>query len=268
MKVKILFTTAIIFLIMVQSLQAQDLVIKRNQDTIYCDIKEIGTESIKYILPDYPDDLLFAIDNDKVLKVILEGGQEKIFYKEIMNPENYADNRKNAIKIDFISPLTGNTTFAFEHSIKPGASIEATLGIIGLGTNPNQRDAWGTFVKFGYKFIKTPDFYFNKMRYSHILKGAYVKPEIAFGYYTHEDPYYDYYGGTQNTGRESVGSFSLHLVLGKQWVFNNVFLVDFSAGVGYGFDNSDGGYHYGYANSTSEFPISGTAGLRVGYLFK
>jgi hypothetical protein len=250
----------------IQLIEAQDLIIKRNQDTISCDIREMGSETVKYLLPDYPDDVLFALDNDKIRKVIFENGKEKLFIPEMENPENYADNNKNAIKVDFLSPLTGNLTFAYEHSLKPGASVEGTLGIIGLGVNVGNRAARGTFVKFGYKFIKSPDFYISKMRYAHVLKGGYIKPEIVFGYYTEDGEQDQSPNSTSN--REEVFSFGIHLVLGKQWVLNNVFLVDFSAGVGYGFDNiGDGGYHFGFVNSTSEVPISGTAGLRIGYLF-
>ena len=266
MKIKITLVIIFIFALGTHYLVAQDLIIKRTHDTISCDIKEMGSESVKYLLPDYPDDVLFAIDNDKILKVVFENGKEKLFIQEMDNPENYAENNKNAIKVDFISPLTGNLTFAFEHSLKPGASIEGTMGIIGLGVNVDDLNARGTFFKFGYKFIKSPDFYFNKMRYAHVLKGGYVKPEMAFGYYT-QDVNTDQ--NPNSSSREEVLSFCLHLVLGKQWVFNNVFLVDFSVGVGYGFDSlGDGGYRYGYSNSPSEVPISGTAGLRIGYLFK
>ena len=175
------------------SIFGQDQIYKRNQEIIDCKIKEIGTESIKYNLPDYPMDVLFAIDKDKILKIVFEDGKEIGFMKEMMNPENYSDNKKNAIKLDFLSPLTGNTTFTFEHSLKPGRSIEASLGIIGLGFKPNDRQSTGAFIRFGYKFIKSPDFYFSKMRYSHILKGTYVKPEISFGYYSEEvhDDYTD-----------------------------------------------------------------------------
>ena len=108
------------------------------------------------------------------------------------------------------------------------------------------------------------------MRYAHILKGGYIKPELSAGYYTQD--YTEYQSGTSVTyvtNRREVVSFCVHLVLGKQWVFNNVFLVDFSVGVGYGFDSTgDGGYHFGYASSEGGSPVSGTAGLRIGYLFK
>ena len=266
MKAKYLLFTIIMLVFLSGALTGQDQIYKRNQEIINCKVKEIGTESIKYNLPDYLEDVLFAIDKDKILKIIFEYGQELEFMKEMENPENYIDNKKNAIKIDFLSPLTGNTTFSFEHSLSPGRSLEAGLGIIGVGFNPNDRKAAGAFVRFGYKFIKSPDFYFSKMRYAHILKGAYVKPEISLGYYTEEISEYDH--DTYSSSKEQVFSGSIHLVLGKQWVFDNTFLLDFFGGIGYGFDNGDGGYHYGYVTATSEFPISASAGLKVGFLIK
>jgi len=244
----------------------QDKIYKRNQEIIDCKIKEIGTESIKYRLADYPEDVLFAIEKDKVLKVVFEDGTEMEFRVEFSNPENYVDNKKNAIKVDFISPLTGNTTFAFEHSLKPGRSIEAGLGIIGLGYMPGGRNSTGAFLRFGYKFIKSPDFYFSKMRYSHILKGGYVKPELSFGYYS--EKFQNYYTEPGSTSTEHTFTGSLHLVLGKQWIYDNSFLVDFFGGIGYGFNGGNEGYQYSYANASSDFPLSFSAGLKIGFLFK
>ena len=265
MKTKVLVLSGVLFFMLSLVLTAQDQIHKRNNEVINCKIKEIGTEEVKYILPDYPEDVLFSIDNDKILKVVFENGKEKYFQKEMTNPENYVDNAKNAIKFDFISPLTGNTTFAYEHSLKPGRSIEATLGIIGLGIDPGDIRPRGTFVKFGYKFIKSPDFYFNRMRYAHLMKGFYIKPEVSLACYSR-----DAYGecwGCDDPGREAVYSIAAQMVFGIQWVFGNVFLVDLSAGVGYGFDNIAGGYHFGFAAAPIEFPVSGSASIKIGYLF-
>lgn len=266
-------------------LSAQDIILKKNNEMIQCKIKEIGLDEIKYILPTHPADLLFSIDKDEIDKVVLENGMEMVFTKALTNPESYKDNRKNAIKIEFMSPLTGNTTFAYERSLKPGRSIEGTLGIIGLGVDVSDENAGGAFVKFGYKLIKDPDFYLRGMKYAHILKGSYIKPEFAFGVlgrdvydWRYEQSYIDQWGSwiympPQET-RQTVISGTIQLVAGKQWVFDNVFLVDFSAGIGYGFTSSnddyyyDGGYLYGYTIAPSEFPVSFSAGIKIGYLFK
>ena len=265
MKKLAVFFTLLCSLLISGVILGQDQIHKKNNEVIDCKVREIGTDAVKYNLPNYPDHVLFTIDNLQVRKVVFANGEEKLFVDEMYNPENYADHHKNAFKIDFLSPLTGNTTFAYEHSMKPGQSLEATLGIIGLGFDPGDRHATGTFFRFGYKFIRTPDFYVSRMRYAHLLKGGYVKPELAFGYYTQNDNR-DY---TTNPGseREQVLTFTIQLILGKQWIFNNVFLVDFFVGVGYGFDDGDGDYHYGYVIAPSEFPISSSAGLKIGFLF-
>lgn len=272
MKTKLSTLTLLILFFWAPSALAQDQIHKKNDEVLECKVKEIGMDEIKYTLPDYPPDLLFAIDKDNVEKVIFSNGKELTFRKEISNPDNYLDNRRNALKVDFLSPLTGNTTFYYERSLKPGRSIEAGLGIIGLGVDVDDRNAAGFFVKFGAKFIKSPDFYLRGMRYAHILKGAYVKPELTLGYYARDyDVWYDpYYYGYPSTERRNNFNGALLLNVGKQWVFDNSFLVDFFFGIGYAFDTEDyeEGYHYSFVMASEEVPISFSAGLKMGWLFK
>lgn len=268
MKTKALLLILLTVFISAQLLQAQDQIYKKTSEVIHCKVKEIGLEEIKYQLPEPNNEIIYSISKDKISRVVLENGQEIIFKDNFSDPENYIDNKKNAIKVDFLSPLTGNTTFAYERSIRPGRSYEVTLGIIGLGIDPGDVNPAGFFTKGGIKFIKSPDFYMRGMRYAHVLKGGYVKPEIAFGYFEQDD-YYDSYYSSGYT-RESVISVALFLNLGKQWIIDNAFLMDFYFGFGYGF--SDGSnyetYYYGYIIGDGSFPIAFQAGLKIGGLFK
>lgn len=261
------------------SLFAQDMILKKNNELIKCKIKEIGLDEIKYVLPEYSQDVTFSIDKDDVDKIIFENGKEMEFQKTMNNPETYKENKKNILKIDFLSPLTGNTTFAYERSLRPGRSMEASLGIIGLGNDIDGENAGGAFLKIGYKFIKDPDFYLRGMRYAHILKGGYIKPEIAFGFFSRDAWWYNYdsYYYEPQKSRSDVFSGTLQLIFGKQWVFDNTFAVDLYAGVGYGFSYEDKNYdyyynnseyHYGYIIADDSFPISFSSGLKIGYLFK
>lgn len=259
---------------------SQDLILKKNDEMIKCKIKEVGINEVKYILPDYPQDVMFSLDKDKISKIVFENGEELAFQKEITNPANYTDNHKNVIKIGFLSPLMGNTSFAWEHSLRPGRSIEATLGLVGLGLDAYDENPAGGYLKFGYKFIKDPDFYLQGMRYAHILKGSYIKPEISLGLVARDiyywDDYYDINGNWQyNNGEKRVNTFAgaIQLVFGKQWVFDNIFAVDGYGGVGYGFSSSEenadyDAYQYGFIVAPSEFPISFSAGLKIGLLIK
>ncbi len=270
---KLAYLTVIAAILLSVNAFAQDTIVKKNKDVINCKIKEIGLDEIKYSLPEYSADISFAVDKDEVDKVIFENGTEMTFEKAMTNPANYIDNKKNILKIEFMSPLSGNTTFAYERSLRPGRSMEATLGIIGLGIDQNDNNPFGGFGKFGFKFMKDPDFYLRGMKYAHILKGGYIKPEIAFGVFAHDKWIYDrdldYWHGPRER-RETVFSGTVQLVLGKQWIIDNAFAVDLYAGTGYGFsdNNSYTTYHYGYLIADDSFPISFSAGIKIGLLIK
>jgi hypothetical protein len=270
MKTKLVFAILAFSLFLSQAILAQDIILKKDTNMIKCKIKEIGLDDIKYTLPEYSQDVTFAIDKDNVAKIIFENGKEMSFQKEMNNPDNYTDNKKNALKINFLSPLYGSTSFSYERSLRPSRSIEGTLGIIGLGTDNWDENPGGVFVKFGYKFIKDPDFYLRGMRYAHILKGAYFKPEFGFASFGRDDYSWDYYSGqSPSNKRETVTSAVLQIVMGKQWIVDNAFLIDFYAGLGYGFSTSDNtNYHYAYSIADSSVPISFSSGLKIGFLFK
>jgi len=270
MKTNLFIICTISLFILSQPIMAQDIIIKKDNQTIKCKIKEIGTDDIKYILPEYASDVTFAIAQDNVTKIVFENGKEISFQKEMNNPENYLDNKKNALKINFLSPLYGSTSFSYEKSLKPSRSIEGTLGFIGLGIDQQDENPAGAFAKFGYKFIKDPDFYLRGMRYAHVLKGAYFKPELSLAVFGRDGwPSDDYYGQNQGNARETVVATTLHLVLGKQWIIDNAFLVDFYAGLGYGISSTDEtNYYYGFSIAGSSFPISFSSGLKIGFLFK
>jgi len=268
MKSKLFSICTISFLLISQLAIAQDIIIKKDSTSIKCKIKEIGIDEIKYTLPDYSSEVAFAIAKDNVARIIFENGKEMSFQKEMNNPENYNDDKKNALKINFLSPLYGSTSFSYERSLKPSRSIEGTIGIIGMGLDQRDENPGGAFAKFGYKFIKDPDFYLRGMRYAHILKGAYVKPEFSFGVFERDAS--DYYE-PQSMGntRETVYSGVLQIIGGKQWIIDNAFLIDFYAGVGYGYSSAnETSYYYGYSIANSSFPISASAGLKIGFLFK
>lgn len=175
---------AIILLILnTVSLCAQDKIVSLGKDTIKCFIHEIGDTEIKYSMEGYRADLLFGIDKNKIKDVIFADGRTLHFKDSMHDPSYYENQRKNALKINFLSPLFGSTGFSFERSLGVARSIEGDLGIIGLGFNNIYNNPKGIYLKCGYKFIKGPDYYLKGMHYAHILKGAYIKPEIAFSSY-------------------------------------------------------------------------------------
>jgi len=277
---KKLYSLILFITILSLSTSAQDRIIKITKDTIVCQVKEIGDDEVKYTQKDFRGDVVFGIDKNKINKILFSDGKELTFKDSMYDPAQYEQQNKNALKVGFLSPLFGATSFTFEHSLKPGNSIEATLGIIGLGADIDDNSAGGVYLKFGYKFIKSPDFYLKGMQYSHILKGAYIRPEVAFSSYKFQPgPTYDYMTGKEiNSGTtENNTMFAVMINLGKQWVIQDKFLFDMFAGVGYGFGsadkndnnnyNNDSPFHYAFLGGSSGTAFAVTAGLRIGILF-
>ena len=249
------------------NLTAQDTLIIAPNQVILADILEIGIDEIKYKPYGDPESPVFVVDKAKVVKIITQEGKEYTFMDGFNDPELYAKQKKNALKFGLFSPLTTNLQFSYERSLKPGASIEFTLGIIGIGADPADINPGGAYIKVGYKFISTPDYYMKGMRYSHILKGWYVKPEIILSAYERDEIYYWY--SNESRMRETIFAGAAVVNLGKQWVFNDAFLIDLFLGAGFGFSNNGGefDYFYGFMGAAEGFPIAITGGFKIGFLF-
>ncbi|WP_430935122.1 hypothetical protein [Saccharicrinis sp. 156] len=262
-------TIAFLTLIALSKLCAQDILIKTNNDTINCVIKEIGDEEIKYLTPEISETILFGINKDKVNKVIFANGKELEFSEFLYDPSNYITDQKNNIKLNFLSPLFNSVNICYEKSIKPGRSFETTLGVIGAGWDLGNNNESGAFIKMGYKFIKSPDYYIRGQKFAHILKGSYIRPEIAFSYYEYS-AYKNYsFIGEDERYTDTNVMFAVLLNVGKQWIFENGFLMDWFVGVGYGFgqDDKDFGLHKAFIGGVEEFPLAISMGLRVGWNF-
>ena len=261
---------------------AQDKIVKKGGETLEVKILEISPNEIKYQLFADPTGPIYIMDKDRIAEVIYQNGRVERYEKPLNDAELYADQKKRALKMNFISPLLGYTQLAYEQNVKPGRSFEVSLGIIGLGRNQDlyywngdieKEDQKGLFGSFGYKFIRVPDFTTNNQKYGHILQGLYVKPEVMVGHFSR-----NYYNSSQNATQNKNTTFGAVMVnLGKQWVFSDVFLIDLYGGIGYAFqkqrDKTNEFYDYNgrlygliAGDDDASFALSG--GFRIGILLK
>ena len=253
-------------------LRAQDKLILTDGKTIECKVSEIGSDEIKYTVTEYDSDVIIGIKKSKVDKIVFANGKEMIIdhleaARESMETNSgqlFEIQKRNALKMEFLSPLNSVLAVSFERCIKPGSSWETTLGIVGIGfANPD--DALGFAVKGRYKMIKSPDFYLEGMRYAHILKGKYLAPELLFA---------TYHGTSSGwTGEEEYTrvKFAALINLGNQWVFNDAFLIDLYLGLGYGYSNNEefaSTYPYVFSVAGEDFPLAFSWGFRIGFLIK
>jgi len=178
--------------------------------------------------------------------------------------------KTKVIKVEFFSPLTGNLTFGYEKYIKNFTSIEAKIGIIGIGANDPYEDSKGVFVKIGPKFKLKPDYAVKGTFGTHFLRGSYIRPEVAFTVFSAKVPEYDYYNYSYSEKDVNVFSGALLINYGKQHVLGDIMTLDYYVGLGYGFSDKsiDGGYYFGYLAGNSDFPIAINAGFTLGIILK
>ena len=134
-----------------------------------------------------------------------------------------------ALKFTPLAPLLGHTSFAYERLIRRNQSIEARLGVIGLGSKKID-DNKGANLTLGYKFI------ISKERTGiSAINGAYLEPEISLGHFR------DYYDKATviNEIKTLERKFSpitystFALNFGIQGAFKNNFLINYFFGAGY-----------------------------------
>ncbi len=200
-----------------------------------------------------------------ILTLFLAANSILLFSQQIMT--SYEDQKKRAIKMEFFSPLTGNTTLGSESYIRDWLSWEVKFGIIGLGTDNSGVNPGGILLKGGPKFKLNPDFVTDDLKGSHLLSGKYIRPEIIFSQYSEDVESFD--GNNFRTSRESFTSIAFLITYGRQYVLADLMTLDYHFGIGYGYNSSDeASYSYSHTNGDPSFPIAVSAGFTIGFLLK
>jgi hypothetical protein len=288
MKTKLQFLAAMLLMAAVSF--SQDKIYRKNGKVVQAKVLEISSSEVKYREFSNPDGPIYVLEADRIIKIVFEDGKVEKFEVDIKDPEKYIGQRNKAIKLDFLGPLIGYSQFSYEKASKPGKSFELSAGIIGLGKSWHidyydtrfrevKRNQFGFFASGGFKFGKLPDFIlFGKTSFSHLMQGTYAKPVVYVGHYSENRIAWK--GGNQYVvEKQNVTFGAVQIEVGRQWVFNDKFLLDIHQGIGYGFDNKKASYDYwgeddvaafNYANARlGRSPgFSFTFALKVGMLLK
>ena len=271
--------------------QAQDKIYRKSGSIIKCKVLEVGVDEVKYKPEGQDDAPIYAIEVDRIKKIEFANGKVEKFTVDLTDPENYVGQRTQALKVNFLSPLVGFTNFTYEKSQGVGKSYELGFAIIGAGNNQQldyydnngfrleKKDQFGFAASVAYKFIRTPEYYTRRTRQYHIMQGSYAKPIFMLGHYGENRVAYK--GNTQYViERQKVTFAALQVELGRQWVFGERFLMDWSFGLGYTADNKkSNSYYYGEDDSYSSYNyltarlgrspgFSVSWNFKVGYLLK
>ncbi len=275
---KVIFVIATMMSVIATTANAQDVLTKRNNETLKVKITEIGVDEIKYRVFDEPQGIVYTLDKADIASIKLESGRTEQFEKNSLAPIAYNEQRKQAIKSNFLFPISSSAKLSYEKLLSPNSSIEVTTTVIGVSKVITDQGQRGLGLSVGYKMIKQPDFYVKGMKTRHALHGLYAMPSIHVGTFKESvssnifdaESFFKFSSETHER-KVNYGAFILHL--GNQWVFNNRILIDFNVGLGVGTAQSSAkgefwtpGNYYGVRN-IGESNIFSTSTLKVGYLF-
>lgn len=253
--------------------QAQDkMVLRGSVDTLQVKVIELGVNDIRYKTWPVDDNMPMMVEKkERIKKIIFENGTIMKFAEdEFSNLENYVNQRKMAIKMDMLSPVRKVFSGSFEYSLKPGMSAEIGVGVIGISSYDNFfysfSESDGGFIRLGLKLIRTPDYYLKGMRYAHILKGGYLRPELIFLRHDNFGYSRDYWGNGSAPDKQviKVTGYAFMLNFGKQWVFSNIFCVDLFTGIGIGKKKWDYYYNGNLVPSSGNNYLGSLTGFDVG----
>lgn len=139
---------------------------------------------------------------------------------------------QNAVKVTFLSWITGSTKLSYERAFKGHQAGEICASLIGAGYDKFQNNPRGYTLRYGHKF-------FIASNEEGGLKGFYVRPEFIYANYKYSQ---------RDTGmRTQAQMCTLLATAGYQTHFGR-FLVDAWAGAGPAIGTpAETGYHHGFA---------------------
>jgi hypothetical protein len=213
---------------------AQDMIIYKDKTIDEVTIVEVTPDYVKYREYGAPiNSVVFSVERDYLGKLIFESGRVMDMSKSMINDARvYAGQRDKTIKIDVAGVSSNYTFISYEQAVDPSTSWEAGMIFIGAGFESDNgwndaENAMGLGVNVGYKFKRSPNFYMERMRYGHILRGAYVKPNLWLNVFNYDRIDYDHPPDPVTfqypTTRESATAGAMMIDFGNQLIFSDQF---------------------------------------------
>lgn len=138
----------------------------------------------------------------------------------------------NAVKVTFLSWITGSTKISYERALPYHQTAEVCASMIGAGFDKFQNHPLGFTLRYGHKFFLAGNAEGG-------LKGFYVRPEAIYSHYTYDTALIPL--------RTKAQMGALLATTGYQTNISR-FLIDMWVGAGYAFGTpAETGYHHGFA---------------------
>ena len=167
-----------------------------------------------------------------------------------------SDNYQQAVKITFLSWITGSTKVSYEHVLPHRQTAEICGSIIGAGYDKFGNRPTGFTLRYAHKF-------FIGDRYDGGLAGLYLRPEAIYSHYDYD---------ARHTALRTPARMSTLLATAGYQITRGHLVVDAWAGAGPAFGTpADTGYHHGFALfnlfGMQSDHIALSFSIRLGYCF-
>lgn len=131
--------------------------------------------------------------------------------------------KMNAVKVNLFSPIVKTGSFFYERKINEKSS--AQLGVGFTSYNRNGTKITGVFF--------TPEYRFYLSNNKEAIEGFYVGPFIRYQNLKIEDTQSD----PSNPDKATLSTYGGGIVVGHQWVFSDIIVLDLFAGPTYNSGN-------------------------------
>jgi hypothetical protein len=166
------------------------------------------------------------------------------------------NNYQQAVKITFLSWITGSTKVSYEHVLPHRQTAEICGSIIGAGYDKFGNRPTGFTLRYAHKF-------FIGDRYDGGLAGLYLRPEAIYSHYDYD---------ARHTALRTPARMSTLLATAGYQITRGHLVVDAWAGAGPAFGTpAETGYHHGFALfnlfGMQSDHIALSFSIRLGYCF-
>lgn len=273
-----------------------------NKKKIPCKIYEISDYEIKYRAGSF-DGPIVVTDRTNFYKYVLSNGYSEIFVPDELMIENQHQDilgNRQVVKIHPFCFANNQVSLSYEKVLKVGTNFDMEMGYINssiteypiFGGNNMSRNFFnsGFYMKPGVKFLLAPSYPTKGLKFTHPLKGSYVRLDLCMSVIN--------FTGVQNTVYQpgayasttistDIHSFAYggFVNYGHQTILGNILTLDIYIGAGFTAQNNTysnpsflpSNSYYSYFDAKSIYNYHGflrapqvglsvTGGFRIGYI--
>jgi hypothetical protein len=270
-----------------------DTIIYKNKEKLLCKVIEISETDIRFKKETNPMGPIYSVDRNKISEIRFSNGQVEQIVQDEMSANQSQEilDKRRVIKFEPFGLVGGRVVLGYEKVLKVGINLEVKAGYVNSSIGYKGYTNYftqGAFIKPGIKFLLGTDYYYKGVKYTHPLRGHYIRFDGLFSFFTIHDiqaniynPVYGYQVYNGKTDQREI-AYGMLINYGRQIILGNIVTLDYFVGVGIAghstsyTDNSVAVYrNYDLTNNRyfshtqiGSLPIAFNGGLALGILMR